>query len=104
MDSERRGRRVDPGAVIPRMRLLANKKPMAVEQPWALDLLSFGLAYPDRRSNQDGQYNSKRWAGSLGRTRRPPPAEWEGIPHSVAGVTGIGCECFSSDCAGQSYS
>jgi hypothetical protein len=48
MDSERRGRWVDPGAVIPRMRLLANKKPMAVEQPWALDLRSFGLAYPDR--------------------------------------------------------
>lgn len=54
MDSECRSRLVGSGAVIPRMFLLAVKEPMALEQPWALDFLSFGLAYPDRWSIKMG--------------------------------------------------
>ncbi len=32
----------------------SKQKPMIAEQPWALDVTSFGLACLDRRSNQEG--------------------------------------------------
>jgi hypothetical protein len=49
----------------------SKQKPMIAEQPWALDEMSFGLACLDRRSNQDGQYNSKGGARASGGREGP---------------------------------
>jgi hypothetical protein len=50
---------------------------MAVEQPWALDFLSFGLAYPDRWSIKMGNTFQEE-GGEPSEEEKAPAAEWEG--------------------------
>ena len=61
----------------------SKQKPMIAEQPWTLDVMSFGLGCLDRRSNQDGQYNSKREAGASGGRVGPCPRSERALPHPL---------------------
>ena len=54
----------------------STQKPMVVEQPWALDLMSFGLARGSVSRSAAEQFNNG--GGGPRRTSGPPPVKWEG--------------------------
>ena len=66
------------------------QKPMAAEQPWALDLMSFGLACRSVIRSAARQFNNV--SGEPRRTSGPPAGEVGGHDdsHFVAGVSGTG--------------
>lgn len=56
---------------------------MAAKQPWALDSMSFGLAYPDRRLNQDGRTIQEVGREASGGRKGPRPRSGRAPPLSL---------------------